>query len=481
MIKDKTQKIGLVIICLLFVLASCKKIIDRDIIQSPTAANAFRAPSDINHGLAGAYNMLRTFLPDQVFLFGDIQADNFNKAKNVGSRMETDLQRRAGVNDLIQAGAGNWNGYYTTISQCNLILEKIPTISGYTAGEKERYLGEARFLRALSYFYLVRLYGGVPLIMKSVDISNVGRSTQEEIFKAISDDLDAAISNLEVSYSNADRAVRADKGAAKAIKAHLMGWMHKYDECEKLCNEVITSGKYSLVRDSTALLNIFVGKSPEGIFELDFDSKNNELQKNKMYNRTLGRPWYKDQSDGGGGTDEYVLGFTPAVRAVLFPKGVRDIRRDVWFIKSTWDSEILYFGKYRTLKAQGDTTSQNINESNLIITRLSDIILLRAEALDALNRPGEAMTELNKIRERAKRPNYTGGGILADTILLERRKELMGEGQYFFDLVRTRKMAKLHSKIKQADWYEKGAWLLPISSSIIAASNYVITQNEFWK
>ncbi|MDR6783032.1 hypothetical protein ABIE26_000480 [Pedobacter africanus] len=481
MLKYKTQKAAIVLIVLFFTLMSCKKILERDIILSPTDANAFESPEDVNHALAGAYVLLRDILPDKLFLFGDVQADNFNNPKNKSSRTETDLQRRSGIGDLIQAGAGDWNGFYKTIAQCNLILERIPGVQGYTLDQKERYTGEAKFLRALCYFYLARFYGDVPLILNSVDISNVARSPQDKVFELINADLDDAILKLRVASPDGDKNIRATKGAAIAIKAHAKAWQQKYDECEKLCNTVMTMGNYSLITDSAALINIFIGKSQEGIFELDFDSKNNELQKNKMYNRTLGRPYYKDQSDGGGGTDDYVLGFTQTVRKVLFPDANRDIRRDVWFVKDTWTKDILYFGKYRTLKAQGDTTSQNINESNMIITRLADIILLRAEALNALGRTSESAVELNKIRNRAKRTTYKGDGILADTILLERRKELLGEGHYFFDLVRTRLMAKYHSKIKQADWYEKGAWLLPISPSNIAASNFVITQNEFWK
>lgn len=481
MLKDKTQKVGIVLIGLFFILASCNKILDRDIILSPTDNNAFESPEDVNHALAGGYVLLRNVLPDKLFLFGDVQADNFNNPKNKGSRTETDLQRRSGIADLIQAGAGDWNGFYKTIAQCNLVLERIPTVSGYKIDQKERYIGEAKFLRALCYFYLSRFYGEVPIVLNSVDISNIARSTQDKVFEQINSDLDDAILKLKNTNPDGDKNIRATKGAAIAIKAHAMAWLRKYDECEKLCNTVMTMGSYSLVTDSAALINIFIGKSQEGIFELDFDSKNNELQKNKMYNRALGRPYYKDQSDGGGGTDDYVLGFTQTVRKTLFPDANRDIRRDVWFVKDTWTKDILYFGKYRTLQSQGDTTSQNINESNLIVTRLADVILLRAEALESLGRTPEAVTELNKIRNRAKRTTYKSGGILADTILLERRKELLGEGHYFFDLVRTRLMAKYHSKIKQADWYEKGAWLLPISASNIAASNFVITQNEFWK
>ncbi|MNV57883.1 SusD family protein [compost metagenome] len=113
---------------------------------------------------------------------------------------------------------------------------------------------------------------------------------------------------------------------------------------------------------------------------------------------------------------------------------------------------------------------------------MADIILLRAEALasNGIGRVAEAKELLNKVRRRAYAYEYTGNGNIQDTILLERKKELIGEGQYFFDLVRTRKLPK-DSKITNGDWFERGAWLLPINQAILAQSNFVITQNEYWK
>jgi hypothetical protein len=241
-----------------------------------------------------------------------------------------------------------------------------------------------------------------------------------------------------------------------------------------------------LVTDTSNLLSIFVGKSSEGIFEFNFDANLREVQKNRVYNRTLGRPWYNDQSDGGGGSDRYLLCPTRQQINTMFTPGARDARLFTWFIRETYlqgvNEDRIFLGKYRTLQLKGDTSTQNINESNIIVTRLPDIMLLRAEALamPAVGRTAEAIVLLNKVRERAYAAPYTGGGNLQDTILLERKKELLGEGQYFFDLVRTRKLDK-DSKITDGDWFKKGAWLLPIDQTIIAKSNFLITQNEYWK
>ncbi|MBC9929234.1 RagB/SusD family nutrient uptake outer membrane protein [Chitinophaga qingshengii] len=465
---------------------SCKKILDPDVIELPTAVNAITMPSDVEKGIAAAYSFLRAVVPDKVFLMGDMRANLFSSySQSSNVRVETAIATNTAV-ALLNNDGGNWNQFYTVIAQCNLILEKIPQIKGYDELLRRRHVGEASFIRALTYFYLVRFWGDVPLNLKSVEVENLPRAPQAEVFAQIKADLDVAIANLDLDYGDGERAVRASKGAAWAIKAHLLGWMQDYAGCEKLCDSVITQGPYSLVTDTMNLISIFVGKSKEGIFELNFDANARELQKNRVYNRTLGRPWYKDVSDGGGGSDRYLLCPTRDQINTMFPPGAVDARLFTWFIKETYlqgvNEDRIFFGKYRSLQLKGDTSSQNINESNIIITRLPDIMLLRAEALasNAVGRAGEAAVLLNMVRKRAFAAPYTGGGNIQDTILLERKKELIGEGQYFFDLVRNRKLDK-DSKITAGDWYQKGAWLLPINQTIIAKSNFVITQNEFWK
>jgi hypothetical protein len=468
------------------VLFSCKKILNPDVIEMPTAENAISSSADVEKAVAAAYSFLRVVVPDKTFLMGDVRANVFSSySQNQNVRTETWIATNAAAS-LLNNGGGDWSQFYTVIAQCNLVLEKIPQISSYDNQLRKRHLGEASFIRALTYFYLVRFWGDVPMNLKSVDIENLSRTPQADVFKQINADLDVAIANLELDYGDGDRAVRATKGAAWAIKAHVLGWLQDYAGCEKLCDSVISKGPYSLITDTTNLISIFVGKSREGIFELNFDASLRELQKNRVYNRTLGRPWYKDQSDGGGGTDKFILSPTRVQLNTMFPPSAKDARLFTWFIRETVLQGVaddrIYLGKYRSLQLKGDTSSQNINESNIIITRLPDIMLLRAEALasPAVGRSGEAIILLNKVRARAYAAPYNGGGNLADTILLERKKELIGEGQYFFDLVRTRKLDK-DSKITDGDWYQKGAWLLPIDQSVIAKSNFMITQNDYWK
>lgn len=467
-------------------LFSCKGILNPDIIELPTAENAITSAQDVEKAVAAAYSFLRTVVPDKIFLMGDVRADVFSSySQSSNVRTETWIATNA-ARDLLANGGGNWNQFYTVIAQCNLILERIPAIKTYDEALKRRHIGEASFIRGLTYFYLARFWGDVPLNLKSVDIENIGRAPQAEVFKQIRADLDAAIANLELMYADGSKGARATRGAAWAIKAHVLGWQQDFAGCEKLCDSVLTRSPFKLVTDTSNLISIFVGRSDEGIFEINFDANARELQKNRVYNRTLGRPWYKDQSDGGGGTDKFILSPTRTQLNAMFTPDARDARLFTWFIKETvlqgvMDDRI-FLGKYRTLQLKGDTSSQNINESNIIITRVADIMLLRAEACanPAVGKTAVAIELLNKVRDRAFAQRYTGGGNLQDTILMERKKELIGEGQYFFDLVRTRKLDK-DSKITQGDWFTKGAWLLPIEQSIIAKSNFLITQNDYWK
>ena len=478
--------IGLASLTLLF---SCKKILDPDIIELPTAENAISSQADVEKAIAGAYAYLRAVVPDKAFLMSDVRSNTFSSySQSSNTRPETAIATNS-ASSLLNNGGGNWNGFYTAIAQCNLVLDEIPSVTSYDAATKRRHIGEASFIRALSYFYLVRFWGDVPLNLKPVDIGNMGKAPQKDVLAQIKTDLDAAISNLDLDYGANDRNVRATKGAAWAIKAHVLGWQQDFAGCEKMCDSVITRGLYRLVTDTSNLISIFYGKSSEGIFELNFDAGLRELQKNRVYNRTLGMPWYKDQSDGGGGTDRFILSPSREQLNRMFVPDRRDARLFTWFDKATYykgagpsNEDRVFLGKYKSLQLKGDTSSQNINESNILITRLADIMLLRAEALahPSVGRAADAAIWLNKVRDRAYAAQYAGGGDIQDTILAERRKELIGEGHYFFDLVRTRKMPK-DSKIVAADWYEKGAWLLPIDQTIIAKSNFMITQNEFWR
>ncbi len=463
-------------------LGSCNSILNPEVIDIPTANNALQSSSDIEKALAGAYDLLRIVVPDKIFLMGDMRANLFSSySQSVNVRVETPIPDNT-INGLLGNGGGDWSGFYRTISQCNLVIETIPTINSYQEDAKQRHLGEAHFLRAISYFYLMRFWGDVPLVTRSIDLGNIPRSSQKDVSLLINKDLDIAIENLKLNYGSNPLPTRATKGAAWAIKAHLAAWNRDYPNAEKFCDSVIQLGGYRLVTDTTQLVNMFVGKSPESIFELNFDAAAKEVQKCKVFNRTLGRPWYTDVSDGGGGSDRYLL--TPSRDQLneMFPIGERDARRFAWFIKEKYKEDRPFFGKYRTLLLKGDTTTQNINESNIILTRLPDIMLLRAEALASptVGRETQAISLLNQVRARANATPYKGGGSLQDTILLERRKELIGEGHFFFDLVRTRKMAQ-YSKIKSTDWYEKGAWLLPINQNIITMSSNAITQNPYWQ
>lgn len=482
--KNNFRKIAPLFLIYSLLMFSCQKVLDPEVVQVPTAQNAIQTAADVDKAVAAAYSFLRTVLPDKVFLLGDVRANTFESySQSSNTRPETLIATNT-ITPLLNNGGGDWSGFYRVIAQCNLVIEKIPTIKNYDQTAKRRSLGEASFLRGLTYFYLTRFWGDVPMNLNAVDVDNIARTPQAQVYDQIKKDLDVAIGNLAPSYSAGDRAVRATKGAAWAIKAHLLAWVQDYDGSEKLCDSVINNGQYSLITDTTQLLKIFIGKSQEGIFELNFDATLREVQKNKVYNRTLGRPWYTDGSDGGGGTERFLLCPPPALLTQMFPAGAVDGRKSTWLTNSPKNNDPSrpYLGKYRTLQVQGDTTSQNINESNIIITRLADIMLLRAEALAStqVNRPAEAIIWLNKVRERAKAKAYIGGGSLQDTILLERRKELLGEGQTFFDYVRTRKLAA-YSKITQVDWYTKGAWLLPISQTILSQSGFIITQNSFWQ
>jgi len=461
---------GMCMICF-----SCSKILDQEVIQNPVSVNAWGNPADAEKEVAAAYDLLRTAVSNDYLLFkaGDIRAHDYLNG-SFG-----DLW--AYYNDkgilLYSSAMSDWSNFYKVISQCNLILEKIEGIeqSKWSGNLKDRYTGETHFIRAFAYFLMVRLWGDVPLQLKAYNTDFISREKAEKVAVVIFEDLQYAAEHLQWEYSVPERGIRATKGAALTITAHAKAWFKDYTACEAACAKVINEGPYKLVQDTAKFMSIFIGKSEEGIFELNYSFAENELDPLGSIGKiTLPDPYYRNNY-------AYTLACPPAdVKAALFPEGKPDRRKKYWFVESTWNTTNASLGKYRTLAAGQDTASGKINESNIIITRLADVMLLRAEALAALGRNADAVLEVNKVRKRADTPLYNGNGNIKDTILAERRIELTGEGHRFFDLVRTGQLPKFQPNISAAD-FQKGAWLLPIKPEIVANSNGTIVQNEFWK
>lgn len=441
-------------VCLMIItgilgVTSCKKILDLDPHNSTFTNAYFTNGTDANTAIAGAYALLRSVLLNNTsfHVYGDATAKEFNiNSGQDDGNYNISNGEFTGLN--VGSGYWNWQNYYQLLQQINLVINKVPGIPINTftnQDDKKRIIGEAYFLRAFTYFYMSRVWGDVPLkLAPDLDISqakNLPRNPAADVMKQCLADLKIAEDELTYGYTDqSQRAVRANKGSALALEAHIEAWTHNYNACEQSAAQVIDNGGYSLIADTSQFSKIFVGKSAEGIFEININYGQSEgiAINNGGYTPTLRYPFIfsKTNLEWPLNRDYVNKLYTDTL----------DIRYAKYFFQAQSD------GNGQTVKfnnityADGSTKNDPRLSNNLIIFRLADVILLRAEALNHLGRDAEAVNLLNRVRHRAGIADYAGtGDNLNRTILEERLRELFFEGQAFYDLVRIKKISNATS------------------------------------
>lgn len=481
----KKTIIGAASIACLFGVVSCKKILDLEPHDTTFTSAYFNTGEDANTAIAGAYALLRNTLLDNYsyHVYGDVPAGEFSINSGYDdANYNISNGEFTGLN--VGGGIWEWTDEYKLIQQINLIINKVPgiDISKFTnQDDKQQIIGEAYFLRAYIYFYMSRVWGDVPLkLQPDLDIStavNIPRSPAATVLAQCLSDLKTAEADLKFGYADASqRAVRANKGSALALRAHIDAWMGNYASCDSAANAVITQGGYALL-DSANYSQVFIGKSVEGIFEININYSQSEglALNGGAYLPTLETPYLAKKTYLEWPVNQGYIN--------QLYTDTNDIRYHKFFFQpSTGSGQTIKFSNiiYADGSAQNDPRLSN----NIIIFRLADIMLLRAEALNKLGKDGDALTLLNQVRERANVADYTGSGdALATTILEERLRELFYEGQSFYDLVRTKRLTDYNQNFPAAQFMNgspKGGWLWPVNPDMFK-DDFTLTQTPYWQ
>ena len=424
------------------------------------------------------------------WFIGDIVSDDALK----GGQSLTDM---AAVRDMENFKTNTNNelllGFYraqwTGVARANLAIDevnKVPmddeTGSGLTEELKNRLLGEAYFMRALYYFRLVRVYGGMPLIDFVVDSSakwKQERATRDETFQFIIADLERAQELLPVKskYTDPDDTGRATKGAAQAmlLKANLYraGFLEQegktaeaqqcYAAARDWGQEVIDSKEYNMLTSYATLWTNAGENSAEGVFEIQYtedpmsDYGEGEGFTRGTFTVILQRP--RNNSFGATG-----WGFDKPTQNLYDEFEDRDLRRYQTILNPTDEqiqnpSQEIYLGdRYcaRKYSMMTDGTGGKMYDlahatrapRNYFVIRYADVLLMYAEACCELNQLDDAITQLNKVRARCRMGAFPYTGVIqGETVTFtktqadlrrairhERRVELGMEGHRWFDL-----------------------------------------------
>ena len=446
-------KYNLIAIALLgFSFSSCSDFLEQNPQTDLSENDFYKTADDILSAVNGAYSSLQEGdIYGNWYVFGEIPSDNTRNqlSGSVTTQNEFDQFYIDTQNSMI---ANFWKAAYKVINRTNTVLGRIDGIE-INAELANRYKLECKFIRALMYFNLVRVYGDVPLVLKEISISesyDILREPKENVYNQIIADLKEA-QGLPVSYSTAEDG-RATQGAAKALLADVYMTLHKYAEAETILAEIINSGRYSLLENTPGSLNIDGYKkvfspvnhnSKEGIFEIQFlkggygegsNYANNFAPENSGTNVVAG--------GGTGGNNIPEMDIYNA-----YEEG--DLRRDFSMSLGYYDNrknnewvESRYVCKFMDVPYQNNDASNNYP-----VIRYADVILMYAEALNQNGKTAEACKYLNMTRRRGfgyqtteTSPvdlQTTDKAQFALMVEQERRVELAFENHRWFDLIRT--------------------------------------------
>lgn len=483
--------------CLLIITAfsSCK-VIDQEPESQLSGALFYNEEQDAEAAILAAYDGLQD-LPRNMLIWGDMRGDILEPDFGLSGASDARLL----YNNVITPdnSFASWANLYSAINRINNVITFVPGIvdkdQAFTPLERDRIMGEAYFLRALCYFYLVRVFGDVPIITEpSVDAAQnfkVGQSSAQDVLKFIDEDLTKARATIRVSYGNntASRG-RATVAAVRALLVDVSMWRAGfYNQAEYyqvaadtaqaiIANTLPNTPAYRLLVGRDWFTMFGTGNTQESIFELQYDFGNQEFNGLQItYAGGDGQFWFDiAQTYLGNWTSSDVRG-----RGATYFKA-----RSGYWSGPTKNMIWKYIGTVV------DTTSADANNSNyridtksyanFIIYRLADIILLRAEALNRISNGGsqEAINLLNMIRTRAGIPptSLTTSDSMRDierAIIAERGLELAVEGKRWFDLMRT----DLVNELTENTVLKGNGWFLPVHRTELVL-NPNLKQNPYY-
>jgi hypothetical protein len=470
-------------------LMSCEDYLDRAPKGELTSGNFFQDELQATQAVNAIYSHLRNFNVHVFSYIGitDIASDDADKGSVPG-----DGGFLQDINDFTfdannTAVNGIWAGYFQGVFRANQVIENVPEID-MDEELKTRLIGEARFLRAYFYFFLIRTYGDLPLIERPLnpDEYKQPRVSKDLIYEFIEEDLSFAAANLpEKSEYPASELGRATSGAAKAFLAKVHLFQNEYQEALALAQEVISSGEYELYPDYEEIFRKAGEHSSESIFEVSTVALE-AGEGGSQFNEVQGIRGNPNNGWGfNGPSDDLMAAYEendPRLVATIINEGDTLPSGEVVMPDPNM-GDSARFSRKAWLPERPPAGFGN-SGANIRLFRYADLLLIAAEAANETGNPTLALEYLNKIRERARQGDesilpdvtVTAQGELRTAIYRERRVELAMEQHRYFDLVRQGRAQAVFAALGIA-WIPGKHEVYPVPQSEIDISGGKINQN----
>jgi hypothetical protein len=430
--------------------SSCEDQLFQEPQTSKVLSNFLRNEIETEEYVSAVYANLQTdglyglYLP----AFGEIQSDNtYDEVPANDDGMYGQLDQFATIpnNNIVTT---TWMQSYRTIQRANVVLNRISAITYATDATKQARIGEMKFIRALLYFNLVRLYGDVPLVTQETLDPNAyfgqGRTPSAQVYDQIKKDLTEAISVLPATTSQPGRVV---KTAAQALLAKVHLTLKSYADAQTLLQTVVSSGQHTLMTNPADVFSISNENNKEILFAVQFASGVN--------GNTEGSTLFQQFSPSG--TVSGAKGHNLPTKSLYALYSSADKRKGTYLTATST-------GTPWSKKQTQPTTVITDGGSDFVVLRYADVLLMLAEVQNELGNSSGAATTLNLIRTRAglAATTATTQSDLRAAIDLERRFELVGEGHRWFDLLRSGNAVSVMN-----DWFKANNIQMPIPQSQI--------------
>jgi hypothetical protein len=434
-------------------VASCSKKLDQNPISTAPVENFYKQPGDFIQAVNAVYNGLAKY-PDRLLNLSETRSDNLYAVSDGGVR---DWE---GINSFHKTIAGNayvneaWATNYNAIFKANTILEKLNEFGTgiLDSALSKRLEAEAKFLRGFYYFDLVRCFGRVPVIDKTLTVAEsleIGRSNVSDVYNLIISDLQFAADNLPESYPAVDKG-RATKYAAKGILALVymtrsgptydikgpgLG-VNEWDKALGLLNQIIASKKYTFLTLYSDIFSYTNENNGEVVFDVQYNSESTPVVGATFPWVLVPDTWFQSLSKPTQGG----LTIRPVSNNLLQSYETGDIRK-AFSIQSgyTYNRNVVekrsFFKKYvdstRVPKVRTDWPI------NFIVLRYTDVLMLKAECIlhGAAGTQADVDAIVNQVRTRAGLTPIAN--VTLARLMEERRKEFAAEGLRWHDLVRS--------------------------------------------
>lgn len=440
-----------------FSFASCTSYLDRDPLGTYTKDNIqTEENTDENKYTTKAHavtlmNSCYEDLKGEYFQFDQFQiqetcSDNAYAGGNDLPTIQLDYFKYDALNSVIKR---DWKYMYTGIAKANAVIQFVPNIKDpeLTATEKTQMVGQAKFFRAYYYYILTAMWGEVPLVLKvapNITADNINevypilypsKASQTDVFAQIEKDLTEALPAVLPADAHAANKSIITAGTVNALLAKVYATQHKYDQTIAACQAVISAG-YQLLPDFASLWDLSNEHSAESILEVNFTADAGNWTEWILFDFLL-------TSQGNLDWQRFCTPTHTLIDNFIAESDNIRLAQTVYTGRVSWDVHWPADNYKFPFKIRNKA-------NNLILFRLADILLLKAEAHAAKGQTSEAMALVNQVRARVSLPAKTATTAEAASaiVLKERQLELAFEGHRWFDLLRTGKAIEIMDQSK---------------------------------